>query len=333
MPRITVVEMSLPECIDWITSGFIDEQLGGADGTCLVLLTGDIAELPPPGSLPVVLAYIGDALGAVGPEHADLVVGATHVDHLVRMVTTSPLAATSLVVLLRAVPDTDVDTALGLESATYSMLQAGPEFTRWRAGASHRADTDTEPCVLIDRVADSLTITLNRPHRHNAISANLRDALYDALRLAYVDESITAVTLRGRGASFSSGGDLAEFGTFPDVVTAHHTRLSRSPARLAAQLSRRLEVHLHGVAMGGGLELAAFARRLTATTDTLFGLPELGLGLIPGAGGTVSITQRIGRQRTAALALAVEFIDAATALTWGLIDDIVDTAPHHEPGA
>ena len=72
--------------------------------------------------------------------------------------------------------------------------------------------------------------------------------------------------------------------------------------------------------MGAGIELPAFARRVVAAEDAFFQLPELSLGLIPGAGGTVSIPRRIGRQRTARLALSGERLDAATALEWGLVD-------------
>ena len=117
--------------------------------------------------------------------------------------------------------------------------------------------------------------------------------------MAASDPSIAAVRLIGAGRSFSSGGDLDEFGSFPDPATAHVTRLTRSPARLAHLLGDRLEVHLHGACMGAGIELPAFARRVVATDDVAIALPEVGLGLIPGAGGTVSLPRRIGRQRTA----------------------------------
>ena len=68
--------------------------------------------------------------------------------------------------------------------------------------------------------------------------------------------------------------------------------------------------------------MPAFARHVTAAPDTRIALPEVALGLVPGAGGTVSIPRRIGRHRTAALALSGSVIDAATALEWGLIDEV-----------
>ena len=68
--------------------------------------------------------------------------------------------------------------------------------------------------------------------------------------------------------------------------------------------------------------MAAFCGHVVAAPDAVFGLPELGLGLTPGAGGTVSVTRRIGRWRTAYLVLSGRTIDADTALAWGLVDEI-----------
>jgi enoyl-CoA hydratase/carnithine racemase len=150
----------------------------------------------------------------------------------------------------------------------------------------------------------------------------MRDQLVEALLLACADPTIEQVVLDGAGPSFCSGGDLAEFGTRPDPATAHLVRLSRSPARLLAELAPRLEVRLHGACIGAGIEMAAFAGRVVGRPDTAILLPEVALGLIPGAGGTVSLPRRIGRHRTAELALSTTPMDAATALRWRLIDAI-----------
>ena len=79
-------------------------------------------------------------------------------------------------------------------------------------------------------------------------------------------------------------------------------------------------MRLHGPCAGAGIELAAFAGTVAADAGTTCWLPEVGMGLIPGAGGTVSIPRRIGRWRTLYLALTGHRIDVATALAWGLID-------------
>ena len=80
------------------------------------------------------------------------------------------------------------------------------------------------------------------------------------------------------------------------------------------------EARVHGPCAGAGIELAAFAGTVVAEAGTTFRLPEVGMGLIPGAGGTVSIPRRIGRWRTLYLALTGQPLDVATALAWGLAD-------------
>ena len=80
--------------------------------------------------------------------------------------------------------------------------------------------------------------------------------------------------------------------------------------------------HLHGTCYGAGIEVPAFAGQLIAAPGTRLVLPELRMGLIPGAGGTASIPRRIGRQRAAWLALTGHALDSTTALEWGLIDEI-----------
>jgi enoyl-CoA hydratase/carnithine racemase len=150
----------------------------------------------------------------------------------------------------------------------------------------------------------------------------MRDDLLDALALAVGDPSVTEVELAGDGASFCSGGDLDEFGTRPDPATAHLVRLSRSAGRVLVTIADRVTARIHGACLGSGIELPAFAGRVIAHPDTVIALPEVRMGLIPGAGGTVSLPRRIGRQRTARLALTSTTIDATTAREWGLVDEI-----------
>ena len=154
----------------------------------------------------------------------------------------------------------------------------------------------------------------------------MRDELYAAFTVAASDPDLRVV-LRGEGPSFCAGGDLDEFGSRPDPATAHVIRLQRSVGRLIATMADRVEAVLHGACVGSGIELPAFAGRVVARPDTRIGLPELELGLVPGAGGTVSVTRRIGRHRTAYLALSGDVIDAVTALDWGLVDAVTEETP------
>ncbi len=307
-----------------IESPFVDELIGERSGVAAIVVRGDVDELASPGSLPVVVMWVGSEFGGDGPSSADVVVSEADVDELLGRIEAAPLAARSLAVLLRSLDGVTVDAGLAMESAVYSTLQAGPEFAGWRAGTSPAPDTDERPTVLIEREGDVVVITLNRADRHNAISTRLRDELALALAVPLLDPSIRSVFLRGNGPSFCSGGDLGEFGSRSDPATAHVTRLARSPARLINALRDRITVDVHGATMGGGIEMAAFARRVRARPDTRIALPEIGLGLLPGAGGTVSLSRRAGRRRTAALALSGRTIDTTVALRWGLVDELID---------
>ena len=258
-------------------------------------------------------------------EHVDVVVepGVASLDDVVATIEANPIAATTLALLLRGADDRTVEDGLIAESAAYSMLQAGPEFARWRQRSPRkRRSPETEPPVLVERDGAQLIVTLNRPRVRNALNVALRDALLEALAIAQLDDSVTSVVLRGNGRSFCSGGDLDEFGTFDDPASAHLVRLATSIGRAVHDLRDRVTVRMHGVCAGSGIELPAFAGTVVASPDTTFALPEVSLGLIPGAGGTVSLPRRIGRHRTALLALSGKAIDAGTALAWGLIDEI-----------
>jgi enoyl-CoA hydratase/carnithine racemase len=317
------------------------EELAAAPGAPAVVI--DLAGRPPRPShfdvagaaralrgLPTVLVGVADQqLEGTSAEIASLLdVVVADPAPVLRTVERYPLASVTLVQVLRATLQLDIDAAMAAESAGYSLLQAGPEFARWRASRAARESAERGATVVeLARDGATLSITLCRPDKHNAFSADMRDQLYEALVLAASDRTIGQVIIEGSGRSFCSGGDLDEFGSFADPATAHVTRLARSCGRLIAAIAARVEARLHGACMGAGIELPAFASRVVADPDTVIALPEVGLGLIPGAGGTVSLPRRIGRQRTCQLALTQSRVDAATALAWGLVDEITPREP------
>jgi len=171
----------------------------------------------------------------------------------------------------------------------------------------------------VSRRDDVLSIVLNRVPRRNAVDARMRDALRAALEVAELDPSLT-VELSAAGPSFSAGGDLDEFGTARDPALAHVVRVTAAPGAAVHRLRERVTARLHGACVGAGIEIPAFAGRVVAAPETFFLLPELAMGLVPGAGGTVSITRRVGRARMLWMALSGDPIDVETALEWGLID-------------
>lgn len=234
----------------------------------------------------------------------------------------APVAATALAVHLRGSDRRTVADGLVAESALYSTLQAGPEHRSWLDGRPERTPSASiGERLRVERVGDELQLTLQRPEARNALDVALRDELLAALAVAAADTELRVV-VRGEGPAFCAGGDLTEFGTAPDPATAHLIRLRASVGAALHRVAERTTVHVHGPCAGSGVELPAFAGRVVAAPDTTFVLPELAMGLVPGAGGTVSLPRRIGRHRTAWLALTQQTIEAPTARAWSLVDEI-----------
>jgi hypothetical protein len=260
-------------------------------------------------------AQVADVFDLVAANDRDI-------DEIADVVSEHREAAISLAMLLRGAAHRSVTEGLLAESTTYSMLQAGRDHRRW---LDARVDTpptpDIDDVVRLEREGRRLHITLDRPYVHNAFNAAMRDALLDAFALVKADRSLDA-TLDANGRSFCSGGDLTEFGTTDDPAAAHVLRVRRSVGRAIDEVADRVTVHVKGHCIGAGVELPAFAGRIIADPGATFALPELLMGLIPGAGGTVSIPRRIGRQRTLMMALSGEPVDATVAAEWGLVDDV-----------
>lgn len=244
-------------------------------------------------------------------------------DAVVRSVRASPLAAAVTVQLLRLLPSLTAQDGLTAESLAYGLLQGSAPHREWIAGRpAHPAPGERQ--VRTERRGNRLTITLDDPASGNAIDRTMRDALYGAFSVAALDPEIRVVALRATGRTFSLGAELAEFGTTVDPAAAHAIRAVTLPALMIARCAERLEVHVQGACVGAGLEMAAWARDFSAAPDAWFQLPELAMGVLPGAGGCVSLSRRIGRQRTALLILSGKRIGMQAALEWGLIDRIVD---------
>lgn len=299
---------------------------------------GTVQPLRPPTQWPCVVVAVDRSSGSPSPgpppAGADIYlsgapnppapwVSSDDLDGLIAAVGANPQASTTLVQVLRS-SSAEVEQGLVTESLAYASLQAGREHRDWLEAnrGLRRPDTDDSPAVRATRSGGALDVVLDRPARRNAYSARMRDDLVAALQLAASEPAITQVHLSGHGPSFCSGGDLAEFGSVGDPAAAHQIRMTRNAGWLANLVSAKLTAHVHGSCVGAGVELPAFAGCLTAAPDTTLRLPEVSMGLIPGAGGTVSIPRRVGRSRAAWLAISGKALDAETGLSWGLVDSI-----------
>ncbi|MGI5219756.1 enoyl-CoA hydratase-related protein [Nocardia sp. CA-290969] len=252
----------------------------------------------------------------------------TAVGHVWAAVQHNPQAAIACARLLRQTPGLDTTDGLAAEAAVFSMLLAGREFRRWLddRGTARPVAPPPGDLVRAHRDGTRYSVVLDHPRRRNALSFRLREDLLAALLPAQLDPTITEVELSGAGPSFCSGGDLAEFGTSDDPVAAYLARLDRAPWRVMDRIADRLTVRMHGGCIGAGAEMAAFGGTVVAAPSTFIAFPEVAMGLIPGAGGTVSVTRRIGRWRAAWLMLTGSRIDAETTLRWGLVDRIAGAA-------
>lgn len=286
------------------------------DLPCIVAVVGDPEHVPPAGDLAFASVHdpprpwIGDPCGA-------------ELERCAAAIMATPRAAITLVQLLRISTRLGLRAGLVAESLSYGLLQGGPEHRAWldRRGPRHTRASRRD-IVRIAREDNRLDVVLSMPERRNAYGAAMRDGLIEALDLALADPSLAEVHLHGEGPVFCSGGDLGEFGTVADPVSAHLIRSIRSVGALINELGPRMAVHVHGACAGAGIELSAFAHHVVAAQGASFRLPEVAMGLIPGAGGTVSIPRRIGGQRMVWMSLTGEPVDVSTALAWGLVDEI-----------
>src|SRR5204862_2176423 len=146
-------------------------------------------------------------------------------------------------------------------------------------------------------------VTLDRPEVLNAYDTAMRDDLHAVLGAANDDPEVRAVVLRGAGPAFSTGGDVREFGTAPSPAVARIVRWRRDVWGRLVSLRAATVAAVHGYAVGGGMEMALLCDLCVAADDARFALPETGLGMIPGVGGTQTLPRKAGPAAALALVL------------------------------
>ena len=173
--------------------------------------------------------------------------------------------------------------------------------------------------LLYSKTGAVARISLNRPHVRNAYNTTMRDDLYQALSAVKDDQEVRAVVLSGEGPAFCAGADLSEFGTAPSLAVARQVRWRRDIWGLFLSVSKPMIAAIHGYCLGSGVEMALLCDIRIAAEDAVFGLPEASLGLIPAAGGVVTLPRTVGPGAALDLLLTRRRIAAHEARTLGLV--------------
>jgi 3-hydroxyacyl-CoA dehydrogenase len=173
--------------------------------------------------------------------------------------------------------------------------------------------------VALDRDGDIAVVTIDNPPV-NALSAEVRDGLFMGITTALADADVAAIVLMCSGTTFVAGGDISALGSKPSgAPTMEINRLQEnSPKPIVAAM--------HGSALGGGLEITFAAHWRIATRGAKLGLPEVKLGILPGAGGTQRLPRLIGIEPALRMIVTGDPVSAEAALEMGLIDALADPA-------
>lgn len=167
-------------------------------------------------------------------------------------------------------------------------------------------------------------VTLNRPQALNVYNIRMRDDLDQVLQAIKDDPEVRVAILKGAGEkTFCAGADLSEFLTAPSPTIARQARWKRDVWGLFLSIPQPLIAAVHGYVLGSGVEIALCCDLRIAAADACFGLPEVGLGIIPAAGGTQTLPRVIGRGRALEMVLANRWVTSAEAYRAGLVNQVV----------
>ena len=179
--------------------------------------------------------------------------------------------------------------------------------------------------TLIYEKKDHLAyVTLNRPHALNVYNIRMRDDLYQVLGAIKDDSEVRVVIFKGAGEkAFCAGADLSEFLSAPSPIIARQARFGRDVWSLFLSIPQPLIAALHGYVLGSGIEIALCCDIRIASEDAKFGLPEVGLGIIPAAGGTQTLPRAIGIARALEMLLTNRWLSSEEAYSTGLVNQVV----------
>lgn len=166
-------------------------------------------------------------------------------------------------------------------------------------------------------------ISLNRPEQLNALSIEVLQRFIEILDQAKLDKAIKTILLSGEGKVFCAGADIKQIANMNGQQSLEFAHLGQTAFRELERLGKPSLAAIHGIAFGGGCELAQAATMRIAAENTVFGQPEIKLGVIPGFGGTQRLARLIGKGRALEVCLTGRKITTNEAYQWGLINEMV----------
>ncbi len=183
---------------------------------------------------------------------------------------------------------------------------------------------DNFEVIIYEKQDEIGYVTLNRPQALNVYNLQMRDELYQVLGAIKDDPGVKVVIFKGTGEkAFCAGADLTEFLTAPSPIIARQVRWERDVWGLFLSITKPLIAALHGYVLGDGVEIALCCDIRVASEDARFGVPEMGLGIIPAAGGSQTLPRAIGRAQALEILLSGRWIRADEAHRLKLVNQVV----------
>lgn len=183
-------------------------------------------------------------------------------------------------------------------------------------------ETDTGELIVRQDAQPTARITLNRPEKRNALSVKLMQDITEALKRLGADRLVHTIVIEGAGTAFSAGHDLTEMGGRDLAFYRHHAAVTTEMMETIHRVPQPVIAKVHGTAAAAACQLAASCDLIVADEGARFSTPGVNIGLFCSTPG-VAVVRAIGRKRAMEMLLTGKFIDASTALQWGLVNQVV----------
>jgi enoyl-CoA hydratase len=180
--------------------------------------------------------------------------------------------------------------------------------------------------ILVERTEHVATLTINRPDKLNALNADVLSQLGAAFTSLLTNDVPRAVILTGAGKAFVAGADIGAMAPLSPVQAKHFADIGHGLLHSIERAPFPVIAAVNGFALGGGLEIALACDFIIAADTAKLGQPEVGLGIIPGFGGTQRLTRRVGAARARELIYTGDVISAGEALIMGLVNTVYPLA-------